>query len=420
MKKLIYILAVFSIVFLLSTSDKSSAKLISDTEMQMVTNLADLPKHVQKKISHHLQTDEYTVTSCNKNLPSGETGIYQALNHSQNFRSYFSDEGVNLLSNNGTTPSWNLRMSLSAYGTENTLTSIQPVKPGDISVSGNRIEYRRNGFTEWYVNDEQGLEQGFTIDHPVAKGDGTKLVLVLALHDEGGIVPTIARKSDEIVFYDGVGGDALRYGGLLTKDAQGRILPGELILVEAVDQNNKNEIRIMVDAKDASYPITIDPLFSQETKIIASDGAANDYFGYSVSISGDTIVVGAPNDDDVVDSSGSAYIFSKDQGGADNWGEVQKLTASTAGLQNKFGISVSISGDTAVVGASGYLASSDKLGKAYIFYRNQGGADNWGEVQKLTASDGEAGDEFGDSVAISGDTVVVLHFPPSCRPLPGP
>ena len=88
----------------------------------------------------------------------------------------------------------------------------------------------------------------------------------------------------------------------------------------------------------------------------------------------------------------------------DSWGEVTKLTASDGATYDEFGVSVAISCDTIVVGAP--WADSNR-GSAYVFERNQGGMDNWGEVTKLTASDGEAGDGFGVSVAISCDTIVV-------------
>ena len=90
-----------------------------------------------------------------------------------------------------------------------------------------------------------------------------------------------------------------------------------------------------------------------ETKLIAADSAAGDQFSSSVSVSGDIAVVGAFADDDDGSASGSAYVFGRDEGGPDNWGLVKKLTASDAAAGDNFGTSVSISGDTIVVGALG-------------------------------------------------------------------
>ncbi len=145
-------------------------------------------------------------------------------------------------------------------------------------------------------------------------------------------------------------------------------------------------------------------------KIIASDAQAADLFGGSVAVSGDTAVVGAFFEDAGGTEAGAAYVFQRDEGGADNWGEVQKLTASDAQAGDFFGISVAISGDTAIVGAFFEDAGGTEAGAAYVFQRDEGGPDSWGEVQKLTASDAQASDEFGISVAISGDTAIVGAF----------
>jgi len=149
--------------------------------------------------------------------------------------------------------------------------------------------------------------------------------------------------------------------------------------------------------------------WGQVQKLTASDGATFDEFGLRVSISGDTAIVGAHLDNDAVNGndSGSAYIFSRDHGGPDNWGEVTKLTASDGAVGDCFGDSVSLSEDTVIVGASQHYTDGYSPGYAYIFSRDQGGVDNWGEVEKLTASDTASGDEFGYSVSISGNSAIV-------------
>ncbi|MDD4308326.1 MAG: putative Ig domain-containing protein, partial [Thermoplasmata archaeon] len=141
---------------------------------------------------------------------------------------------------------------------------------------------------------------------------------------------------------------------------------------------------------------------------VASDGAVGDWFGTSVAVSGDTIVVGASGDSVGANvSQGSAYVFTRNYGGADNWGQVKKITASDGEAGDNFGNTVSVSGDTIVVGASGDDVAGVDQGSAYVFTRNYGGADNWGQVKKLIAGDGEADDWFGSSVSISGETIVV-------------
>jgi uncharacterized repeat protein (TIGR01451 family) len=128
-----------------------------------------------------------------------------------------------------------------------------------------------------------------------------------------------------------------------------------------------------------------------------------------VSLSVDTAVVGAqshkiggnPN-------QGAAYVFQRDHGGPNTWGQLRKLTASDGSGADFFGFSVSINDDIAVVGAR--IADADgntDQGAAYVFERNQGGASGWGEIAKLTASDKADGDQFGWSVSASGDTAIV-------------
>ncbi len=105
--------------------------------------------------------------------------------------------------------------------------------------------------------------------------------------------------------------------------------------------------------------------FFPEQKLTASDGAANDYFGFSVAISGDTALVGAVYDDDNGSESGSAYLYERQADGS--WSETAKLTASDAASFDNFGISVAIDGDTALVGAYGDNDNGQYTGSAYIY-----------------------------------------------------
>jgi FG-GAP repeat/PEP-CTERM motif len=141
--------------------------------------------------------------------------------------------------------------------------------------------------------------------------------------------------------------------------------------------------------------------WAQVAKLTALDGAASDYFGRSVSISGSIAIVGSHYDDDNGDASGSAYIFENDGSG---WAQVAKLTAPDGTASDYFGESVAISGNTAIVGAYGDDDKGDGSGSAYIFEDDGSG---WGYVAKLTADDGAATDYFGNSVAISGSTAVL-------------
>lgn len=150
---------------------------------------------------------------------------------------------------------------------------------------------------------------------------------------------------------------------------------------------------------------TPDDGWTQVAKLTAGDkGGASAYFGRAVSVSGTTVIVGAYQDDDAGTNSGSAYIFEQDQGDG-TWELVAHLFASDGASPDYFGRVVDISGTTAIVGA--YRDDSNQ-GSAYIFQRDEVGS--WGELIKLTASDGDGNDRFGFSVAIDGTTAIVGSY----------
>lgn len=142
-------------------------------------------------------------------------------------------------------------------------------------------------------------------------------------------------------------------------------------------------------------------IWVEKVKILASDPAYNDQFGYSVFMSGDRAIVGSYGNDDDGNTSGSAYIFNFN---GTTWIEKQKITASDAAIYDEFGFSVSISGDKAIVGAHGNDDDGNVSGSAYVFEFD---GTTWLEKQKITASDAALGDVFGKSVSISGNKAIV-------------
>ncbi len=137
--------------------------------------------------------------------------------------------------------------------------------------------------------------------------------------------------------------------------------------------------------------------WTQEAELTASDGASGDEFGWSVAISGSTVVVGAPNH---YFGIGAAYVFT-DSGGS--WTDQDELTASGLGVATevKFGYSVVTSGQTVMVGADGY---DSKAGAVFVF-TDAGGT--WSQQAQLTPTDAGVGQEFGWSMAVSGPTLLV-------------
>ncbi len=141
--------------------------------------------------------------------------------------------------------------------------------------------------------------------------------------------------------------------------------------------------------------------WAQQARLLPSDGAGGDRFGWSIGVSGSACVAGAYRDDDNGNDSGSAYIFRFD---GVTWGEEAKLLPSDGRRDDNFGCGVSIQGDIAIVGAQGHASNDRNSGAAYIF-RFDGS--RWIEDRTLVGSDTEGGDHFGAAVSMSGTTAVV-------------
>ncbi len=290
-------------------------------------------------------------------------------------------------------------MSLAGLGYDGV---IQPVGAVQTSVNGNRVDCNYGAIDEWYVNGPGGLEQGFNVA-PLSPSDASgSLTVELALG--GDLKGTVNAAEDGLTLTRPDGSAALDYTGLVAYDAMGKTLPASL---EVRAEGGRQDLLVHVNAAGAQGQITIDP-FVQQAKLTASDGAANDNFGNSVSISGNTVVVGAWNAGVGTKTlQGAAYVFSKPSSGWANMTQTAKLTASDGAASDHFGVSVSIDGNTVVVGAYSARLAQQPRGRPTCSAEPSSGWANMTQTAKLTASDGAASDNFGNSVSISGNTVVV-------------
>ena len=257
--------------------------------------------------------------------------------------------------------------------------------PATIHAAGTTVEYRRGLLNEWYRNDPRGLEQGFTLGERPAKPDGGPLAIELAV--SSGLQAVAAGDHIELQRH---GQTVLLYTGLRAWDAAGRALDARMVVHDA-------RIRLEVADREAVYPVAVDPWIQQQ-ELTAADGVIGDVFGYSVSVDGDTAVIGNPLKNDPNIPVGAAYVFVRSSGA---WSQQAELTPADAGSQ--FGYSVSESGDTAVIGAL-QVISNGYLGAAYVFTRSAG---VWSQQAELTAADGGPSDDFGVSVSVNGDTAVI-------------
>ena len=303
--------------------------------------------------------------------------------------------------------SHNLRLGLETrgYGYGDAMLPLSAAAP---HLNHNRVEYRHRGVTEWYENGPMGLEQGFLLaESPGKARKGRNQPLTLALAISGDLLAALEpagpdKKSSALTLTRKNRQAALRYTGLSARDATGRELRSWLEL-------RGKRLLLRVEDGGARYPVVVDP-WIQQAELTPSDGGDYDHFGWSVAISGSTIVVGAvchpgTSTDCAAGYSGgagAAYVFAESGG---TWSQQQELTASDGAPDDWFGNSVAVDGSTVVVGAPHHMVGSNaNQGAAYVFMQS---GSTWSQQAELTASDGAARDNFGISVAVNGSTAVV-------------
>ena len=316
---------------------------------------------------------------------------FRAANPAQHLSARFDSSGVSISS--GAT---RVGIGLRAIGYGSSLSTVGEVEP---RARANRVLYSRGTLSEWYANGPLGIEQGFSIARAPSRRATGPLTLAMALR--GNAHAELAANGRSVTFGH-AGGTVLRYGGLQVTDAGGRTLHSWLEL-------RARRLLLRVDARGARFPLRIDP-FLQEAELTSSYGEKSDYFGESVAVSGDTIVVGAPQ---LLNGTGAAYVFTMPASGWASATETAQLTPPPEEHEEgeEFGKSVAVSGDTIVVGAPrrgiGTYPFQEVFGAAYVYVEPAAGWQSVGPSAELSASDRAVGDEFGFSVAASGGTVVV-------------
>lgn len=332
---------------------------------------------------------------------------FRVQNAAQSLGADFTAQGVEVRNKSGR---WHFALRGYGYGDE--LRSLQGTAPQSVA---NRVEYRRGGLTEWYVNGPAGLEQGFTLNSPPRLlGQRKDQPLTIALALSGNLAASLERDGRTLTLTTADGKPSLRYATLIAYDRSGRRLPAHLEL-------HDNLLLLRVADTGAMYPVVVDP-FVQEAKLTASDGAAHDNFAEATAISGDggTIIVGAAGATITSNiSQGAVYVFVKPSTGwAGNLIEAAKLTASDGTKGNGLGGAVAVSSDGSIVVAGADNADS-VFGAAYVFVRpSTGWATTSSFAAKLTGTDSTSLDFFGVAVAISGDGGTVVVGSPQAQPAP--
>ena len=286
---------------------------------------------------------------------SGEH-TYRLENPIHSLGAELSPSGVRISSAEAVEWTWSLKFD--GYGRG---TILDHVADPTLTADGGRVEYQyADGVTEWYVNGPLGLQQGFTFEsRPASLVDGP---LEVRIAMSGDVTVEVNENGTSAFLRSQESLNSLKYGGLYAYDATGAELGARL-------QATSSGLSILVDDAGAEYPITIDP-FIEKNYLAGSADDAREEFGVSVSISGDTVAVGAP---DVGWSSihGAVYLFTVSEGEQTSADEAIVLTSPRSGSGDAFGGSVSISGDTIVVGAPWErdleLHDWYRVGATYVF-----------------------------------------------------
>ena len=270
----------------------------------------------------------------------------------------------------------------------------------NVAVTDHRIILYTNGACSTGANDLGLTGSSSAVDNGIVDGigEGTYYATVTA-YDAAGNSTTSACSSDSIfienpetkvIASDGAAKDF--FGGSVAISAN-----TALVGVFGDEDNGYQSGSAYL------YQYNSNTGFWDETKITASDAAVSDRFGESVAISGNNAIIGAAFDDDNGSFSGSAYIYQYNPN-TNAWDET-KITAGDGAASDIFGRPVAISGNNALVGAYRDDDGGTDSGSAYLYQYNPS-TNAWDET-KITASDGAAGDEFGDSVAISGNNALI-------------
>jgi hypothetical protein len=382
------------------------------------------------QVQRDLKEREYELTWQAEPAVEGIEPSWHAPNRSQGFRTYFTSEGIRVVPRTEAAPTWRWGLSLVGYG--NAEKTWEVPRP-NLEASGHRMEYHHGALEEFYVNTSDGLEQGFNLPappgssgaggatpelqgwgaplrRPSAPGHGVEVGnggvhVDLALW--GDLAPRISEDGQAIDFLTPTGAPVLHYAQLKVTDARGSTLPSWM---EGFAGEGVRGIRIVMDTRQAVYPVTIDPL-STAWAWTAVSNQDNALFGSSVATAGDVngdgfsdVILGAPAFDNGLTDEGRAYVY---LGSASGLSTIAAWTAESDLAGAQFGISVSTAGDVngdgysdVIVGAYLYSNGQTNEGRAFVYH---GSASGLSLSPSWTGESNQAGSWFGYSVSVAGD-----------------
>ncbi len=318
----------------------------------------------------------------------------QAPNRAHGIRTHFRCDGVEVQPRRAESGAWTWSWTTRAFGRAGAMRSVLESVPAAERAT---VRYPRDGFVEWYQNGPTGVEQGFTLaSAPHGEGD----VCIAGAMGEG-----LDARLDggSIRFADGRGKEILVYGKLAAFDATGKHLPSRLILDEP-------EIRILVDDRGATYPITIDPLLESPGWQVDGDREEAN-FGRVASTAGDVngdgysdVLVSSPGYDFPDTTIGKVWAF---YGSAEGLHTEPDWTATGDQPFATFGMALSTAGDVngdgfhdVIIGAPGHHNDDGTLGRVYVYHGSSSGltGPSW-----ILDSDTPDNTKFGGYASTAGD-----------------
>ncbi len=367
---------------------------------------ADLPPGDAGVDQAWLSTVRQEITAAEYRV-SGQSGDDpQAPNRAHGFRTYFRSGGIEVVPRIEGTDDWRFGLELVSVGRSG---SAKTVGANLRHVDGDRVTYRFDGIDEWYVNDARGLEHGFTIEHPpAATDDGPWVELQLSV--SGDLSPRLSPDGMAVRFDSPRGEPILHYGGLHVHDDDGRELPAQMRVSSGPDRRS---IGLLVDDRQARYPITIDPLLTAPSWTTLG-GQASAWLGASVGTAGDVngdgfsdVIVGAPAFDGGEPNEGVTFVY---HGSASGPSTVADWSREADQIGANYGVAVSTAGDVNGDGYSDVIVGADLYDVAPGFFNNNGrvfgyygsatglppGGTSWSKT-------GAVDEQFGAAVACAGD-----------------
>lgn len=387
---------------IIKTSDWTATKVKANKKIEVAEYVTgSLPQGINKVTSADWEAINKVHNEWKHRVRKDKTG-WTIDNHGTGLVATFDKRGVEVKPKKSV---WRWGLELVEYGHDRNQNRIYG-SPIGIIHKDSRLTYRWDGnIEEWYDNNNRGIEHGYTILkrlNNLPEGSG----LSLRLRVRGNLQVIGSVKGQDLVFGKSNGEPLLKYSGLKVYDSTGLELPAEFKAA------NDSDILVQVQDNNAVYPLTIDPIITQQAYIKPSNSGLEDRFGSSVAVSGDTIVVGAPREDsnaigingdqsdNSITDSGAAYVFIKSGTG---WIQQAYLKASQKISNGNFGTSIAISGDTIAINGI-HQINGQFYGVVYIYKRV---GTTWTAQGQITSSNHESGDNFGYSIAVSGDTIIV-------------